>query len=144
MVDIIVNVPGEVLKFIRPDQAARVESGGQEIQGKVFAVIPKGNIATRTFPLKIRVQNNRLLLEGMEAVVTLSTGRNRKSLAVPRDALLTVSGRPVVFVVRDSKAAAGGFIGLQLVNLLIASQLFDILTMLGFIILIGVVSTMLS
>lgn len=106
VVDIVVNVPEEVLKFIRPDQAVRVESGGQEIQGKIFAVIPKGDIATRTFPVKVRVQNNRFLLEGMEARVTLSSGRNRKSLAVPRDALLTVSGKAVVFVVKDSKAAA--------------------------------------
>ena len=36
-------------------------------------------------------------------------------------------------------AAAGGFIGLKLVNLLITPQPFDILTMLGFVILIGVV-----
>jgi HAE1 family hydrophobic/amphiphilic exporter-1 len=36
-------------------------------------------------------------------------------------------------------AAAGGFIGLALVNRFIAPQALDILTMLGFIILIGVV-----
>ena len=36
-------------------------------------------------------------------------------------------------------AASGGFIGLKLVNLLIAPQPLDILTMLGFVILIGVV-----
>ncbi|WP_211436310.1 efflux RND transporter permease subunit [Candidatus Kuenenia stuttgartensis] len=36
-------------------------------------------------------------------------------------------------------AAAGGFIGLRLVNICIALQPFDILTMLGFVILIGVV-----
>lgn len=36
-------------------------------------------------------------------------------------------------------AASGGFIGLKLVNLLIAPQPLDILTMLGFVILVGVV-----
>jgi HAE1 family hydrophobic/amphiphilic exporter-1 len=36
-------------------------------------------------------------------------------------------------------AAAGGFIGLKLVNIFITNQPFDILTMLGFVILIGVV-----
>jgi HAE1 family hydrophobic/amphiphilic exporter-1 len=36
-------------------------------------------------------------------------------------------------------AAAGGFIGLRLVNIFITPQPLDILTMLGFVILIGVV-----
>jgi HAE1 family hydrophobic/amphiphilic exporter-1 len=36
-------------------------------------------------------------------------------------------------------AAVGGLIGLKLVNLLIADQALDILTMLGFVILVGVV-----
>jgi HAE1 family hydrophobic/amphiphilic exporter-1 len=36
-------------------------------------------------------------------------------------------------------AGAGGFIGLKLINLFVAPQPMDILTMLGFVILIGVV-----
>ena len=36
-------------------------------------------------------------------------------------------------------AGAGGFLGLKLVNWLVAPQAFDVLTMLGFIILIGTV-----
>ena len=46
---------------------------------------------------------------------------------------------PLVIMFTLPLAAAGGFIGLRLVNLLIAPQPFDILTMLGFVILIGVV-----
>lgn len=46
---------------------------------------------------------------------------------------------PLVIMFTVPLAAAGGFIGLQLVNLFIASQPLDILTMLGFVILIGVV-----
>ncbi len=46
---------------------------------------------------------------------------------------------PVIIMFTVPLAAAGGFIGLTLVNLYIATQPFDILTMLGFIILIGVV-----
>jgi len=46
---------------------------------------------------------------------------------------------PLVIMFTVPLAGAGGFIGLQLVNLLIAPQSFDILTMLGFVILIGVV-----
>jgi HAE1 family hydrophobic/amphiphilic exporter-1 len=46
---------------------------------------------------------------------------------------------PLVIMFTVPLAAAGGFIGLKLVNLFIAPSPFDILTMLGFIILIGVV-----
>lgn len=46
---------------------------------------------------------------------------------------------PFIIMFSVPLAAAGGFIGLRLVNLLIALQPLDIVTMLGFVILIGVV-----
>ncbi|MCP3677965.1 MAG: efflux RND transporter permease subunit [Deltaproteobacteria bacterium] len=46
---------------------------------------------------------------------------------------------PIIIMFTVPLAAAGGFIGLKLVNLLITPQPLDILTMLGFVILIGVV-----
>lgn len=46
---------------------------------------------------------------------------------------------PLIIMFTVPLAGAGGFLGLQLENLLIAPQPLDILTMLGFVILIGVV-----
>ena len=46
---------------------------------------------------------------------------------------------PLIIMVTLPLAAAGGFIGLSLTNTFLASQALDILTMLGFIILIGIV-----
>jgi len=46
---------------------------------------------------------------------------------------------PLIIMVTLPLAAAGGFIGLWVVNTFIAKQALDILTMLGFIILIGIV-----
>jgi HAE1 family hydrophobic/amphiphilic exporter-1 len=46
---------------------------------------------------------------------------------------------PLIIMFSVPLAAAGGFIGLRLVDLLVAQQQFDIVTMLGFIILIGTV-----
>ncbi|MBE9528306.1 MAG: efflux RND transporter permease subunit [Proteobacteria bacterium] len=46
---------------------------------------------------------------------------------------------PIIILFTVPLAAAGGFIGLKLVNLLLTPQPLDILTMLGFVILIGVV-----
>lgn len=46
---------------------------------------------------------------------------------------------PFIIMFTIPLAAAGGFIGLKLVNMFIITQPFDILTMLGFVMLIGVV-----
>jgi HAE1 family hydrophobic/amphiphilic exporter-1 len=46
---------------------------------------------------------------------------------------------PLIIMFTVPLAAAGGFMGLKLVNILITPQPLDILTMLGFVILIGVV-----
>ena len=46
---------------------------------------------------------------------------------------------PLIILFSVPLAAAGGFVGLKLVNTFIAPQGFDVLTMLGFIILIGTV-----
>lgn len=46
---------------------------------------------------------------------------------------------PLIIMFSVPLAAAGGFMGLHLVNLLIAPQPLDVLTMLGFIILVGTV-----
>ena len=46
---------------------------------------------------------------------------------------------PLIILLSVPLAAAGGFVGLRLINLLVAPQPFDILVMLGFIILVGTV-----
>ncbi len=46
---------------------------------------------------------------------------------------------PLVIMFSVPLAALGGFLGLWLVNLLISEQKLDVLTMLGFVILIGIV-----
>lgn len=46
---------------------------------------------------------------------------------------------PFIIMFTVPLAAAGGFIGLKLVNVFITNQPLDILTMLGFVILVGVV-----
>ncbi len=103
-VDIIVEVPEEVIKHITPHMDAMVKAGGKNIKGKVIAVIPRGDISTRTFPVKIRVNNSMSLVEGMEARVTLPSGQKEKTLIVHRDAIINKFGMTVVFAVVDSKA----------------------------------------
>jgi RND family efflux transporter MFP subunit len=104
VVDIIVDVPEEVMQNVKPGRKVLISAGGKSLTGKVFQTIPAGDVATRVFPVKIRLQNNGSLIEGMEARVSLPIGKSKKALIVPRDALMTKFGMTVVFVVVESKA----------------------------------------
>jgi HAE1 family hydrophobic/amphiphilic exporter-1 len=99
----------------------------------------------------------RLEAEGKLDGVRITVGGNADKLDVTRKALqwnfvlaivityLLMSALfsnyiyPLIILFSVPMAAAGGFIGLALVNQLIAPQPFDILVMLGFIILVGTV-----
>ena len=105
VVDILVEVPENILRLIRIGMDIHVKAGGGETQGKVFAIVPRGDIPTRTFPMKVRVGNSLSLMEGMEARVSLPTGGSKRSLIIPRDALINLSGENVVFIIENSKAS---------------------------------------
>ncbi|MGQ3685083.1 MAG: efflux RND transporter periplasmic adaptor subunit [Candidatus Loosdrechtia sp.] len=104
IVDVIVNVPEEVCILLTPGMEIPVRTRGREIHGKIFTVVPHGDIATRTFPVKIRINNSHSLIAGAEARVSLPRGEERKTLLVKRDALIPVLGNTVVFAVVDSFA----------------------------------------
>jgi multidrug efflux pump subunit AcrA (membrane-fusion protein) len=93
-----------VVSYIGKGGSVRIRAAGKEIQGRVTAIVPRGDIATRTFPVKIEVRNRYSLIEGMEAVVEIPSGRKEKALLVPRDALVTATGQTVVFTVVDGRA----------------------------------------
>ncbi|RMD58763.1 MAG: efflux RND transporter periplasmic adaptor subunit [Nitrospirae bacterium] len=104
VVDIIVNVPQRVLYSVKPGMVIRIRASGLEAKAKVYAIIPQGDVATRTFPIKIRMPNKLSLLEGMEAFVILPEGEKKEALIIPRDAIVNMFGKTVVFTVSNSKA----------------------------------------
>jgi RND family efflux transporter MFP subunit len=103
-VDVVVEVPGEIVGYMTPGRTLSVKAAGAETTGKVVSVIPKGDISTRTFPVKVRVRNRFSLIEGMEARVTVPTGKKEKSLLVSRDAVVAAFGKTAVYAVEDGKA----------------------------------------
>ncbi|UCG05123.1 MAG: efflux RND transporter periplasmic adaptor subunit [Desulfobacterales bacterium] len=104
VVDIVVEVPERFIPYVRQGMPAQAAINGYTVNGKIVAIVPRGDIATRTFPVKIRTPNKFSLIEGMSARVILPTGERKNTLIVPRDAVISMSGRSVVFVVNDSKA----------------------------------------
>jgi membrane fusion protein (multidrug efflux system) len=104
VVDIIVNVPERIIPFVKAGMEVKGTAGERPVTGKVLAVIPEGNIATRTFPVKIRVLNSAPLYAGMEARIKLPKGKDVKSLIVPRDAVIMRFGKDVIFIIKESTA----------------------------------------
>jgi len=103
IVDIIVDVPEAIAKSARIGMDVKVKTGGKETTGKLLMVIPKGDMATRTFPIKVRIDNSLSLVEGMEATVSLPGVEVRKSLIISRDAAVALPGQTVVFALIDSR-----------------------------------------
>lgn len=115
------------------------------------------------FPLQAAMETiqNKIIeplkAKGQLEAVSISIGGNADKLTTTRQALqwnfllavviiyLLMAALfenffyPLIILFTVPLAAAGGFIGLRLVDALIALQPFDVLTMLGFIILVGTV-----
>ena len=104
VVDIVADVSEEFVPFIQVGMPVKATINGNEISGSVIAVVPRGDVATRTFPVKVRTPNTLALIEGMSARVVLPVGTVQKTLVVPRDAVIGVFGQTVVYAVQDSKA----------------------------------------
>lgn len=103
-VDIITDVPEPVTGHITAGMLVKVMAGGRELTGTVRTLIPRGDIASRTFPVKIQAANTASLIEGMEARALLPTGPQEQSFTVNRDALISTSAMTVVFTVNDEVA----------------------------------------
>ncbi len=105
VVDLIVNVPQKALPFIKTGLAVKAAVGQRNFKARVFSLIPRGDVRTRTFPVKIRIENgSHSLGDGMEAHVRLPIGRKVKTLLINRDALTSFMGQTAVFAAIDGKA----------------------------------------
>ncbi len=103
--DVIVDVPQRILGLLAKGDKIGMRVGGEKIEGAVWAFIPRGDVATRTFPVKIRIKNPRgKLKEGMEAQVLLPSADEIKGLLVPRNAVINKFGMDVVFAIIESQA----------------------------------------
>ena len=103
--DVIVNLPEQNLAYIEPGREVGITIGDRTFEGEIVAIIPKGDVATRTFPVKIRVTDQDWLLEAMSGVVEMPVGAPAECLLVPRDAVLLERGRNVAYTIRDGAAA---------------------------------------
>ena len=77
----------------------------KRLAGRFSALLPQGNPAARTFPVRIRIENPKLAIKsGMEAMVTFNLEGKREVLLVPKDAIVGFGEAQQVFTVVDGRA----------------------------------------
>ena len=78
---------------------------GKPLSGKIYAILPRGNSKTRTFPVRINLANPGFKIRsGMEVFVTFDLARTRNALLVPKDSIVTSGEGKMVFSVAGGKA----------------------------------------
>ncbi len=103
-IDILVDLPSSFIHSLEKKSIASVILGKRQLSAAFLTFIPKGDIATRTFTAKLRLNTADGILEGMEARITLPKGEETQGLLVPRDAVVNKRGKNSLFIVADGKA----------------------------------------
>jgi len=79
----------------------------ETFSARVSAVAPVGDARAHTFDVTIvPEQQDRRLLPGMFAQVSVTAAEKTDALVVPRDAVVQVNNQPTVFVAEDGRAVA--------------------------------------
>ena len=101
------EVPENVAAKVRPGDAVEARSPalpGSVLKGKVGAILPEVNAATRTLKARIELANPKgQLVPGMFATLTFASGGADDVLLVPSEAVIQTGTRSVVML-----AQAGG------------------------------------
>lgn len=107
-VKISVPVVEKDLPKIKVGQRAVVELDafpGRSFPGRIHTIAPTLNPADHTATVEVRVQNpHGLIKPGMFAIAKIRIGSPRRSVTIPKDALMKKGGRDVVFVVESGIA----------------------------------------
>ncbi len=102
--EILVDIPANLIGFLEAGRKVQVRTDSQVLDAEYQTIIPKGDIATRTFSAKFKLSGTPTLVEGMEARVRLPTAVATDGLLVPRDAVTKSFGQEVIFTVIDGVA----------------------------------------
>jgi RND family efflux transporter MFP subunit len=103
-IDILVDVSPTLIDFLKKGRSAAVILGNRKLTATFLTFIPRGDIATRTFTAKLRLNTADQILEGMEARIMLPRGSETHGLLVPRDAVVNKNGRYSIFIVDGGNA----------------------------------------
>ncbi|WP_434511252.1 efflux RND transporter periplasmic adaptor subunit [Desulfitobacterium sp. AusDCA] len=106
---VALNVPENIVNYIRPEQEAKVtinSASAQEISGKISSLAPSADGKTMLYAVKIAVDNPEGKIKpGMFAKVDMPTQSRSNVLAVKSEAVVTKNEKTMVYVVENGTAA---------------------------------------
>ncbi|MBN4054257.1 efflux RND transporter periplasmic adaptor subunit [Nitrospira defluvii] len=105
---ILVDMPEKYVSEVKIGGSVKVHFdaiGNTPFDGRVHALIPEGDRASRLFPLEVHVENDDLKIkEGMLAKIDFDLGLDRPVLMVEKDAIIRRGSESFLFIVRGEKA----------------------------------------
>lgn len=99
-----IDVPQRLLAYLQSGKQVNVICAGKSYTAGFITFIPQGDVATRTFTVKLKLHKVRGLIAGMEAKAQLPNGPKIQGLLVPRDAVVNNFGRNVIFIADNGTA----------------------------------------
>ena len=106
-VRINVALPEKYIRNIRVGERVQVlvdAFPNRQFSGKVFSIISQADPESRTFPVRIELENKKgELKSGLFARVSLPVGPPVRTLTVPKDALVIRGGKYFVYVAHPSE-----------------------------------------
>ena len=107
-IKITVDVPERYSVLLSPENPVNVminSLSDHQVPGKIYAVLPQGDPDSRTFPVRINLDNPDFKIKsGMEAMVVFNLSTQKNALLLPKDAIVTAGNDKLVFMVVEGKA----------------------------------------
>ncbi len=103
---VTVDAPEQAFPYVKGEDpaAVQVEALAEVFTGRIKHVIPQADMAARTFPVQIEIDNRAGRLKGgMLAWATVTTGPAAPVVAVPKDAVDIRQGTPHVCMVAPTE-----------------------------------------
>jgi membrane fusion protein (multidrug efflux system) len=106
--DVVVQVPlsEDLMPFVNLGQTLTltVSALKKEIAGTVKAVVPRVDMKSKTFDVKVAIPYEKRLFQNMSAQVNVPTGPTQRLKMIKRGALVRFQGKTFVYTVKDGKA----------------------------------------
>lgn len=96
----------DLIRFIQVGQSLHfsIPALNRQFTGKVKAIVPKVDIKSKTFTIKISAPYEQGLMQNMTASVFVPAGPTRKLKMIKRDARVHFQGKDFVYTVQEGKA----------------------------------------
>ncbi|MEW6615915.1 MAG: efflux RND transporter periplasmic adaptor subunit [Thermodesulfobacteriota bacterium] len=78
---------------------------GEKFTGKVYFISPESDPSTRSLKVKAKIGNrDNRLKQGFSADIQLITSTKKDAMVLPEEAVVSVAGKPSIFIIRDNRA----------------------------------------